>query len=55
MPMGWLTNGGADLQVGDTAPDVTLVDVAGGEHVLDSLVKRGPVILLFFPKAFTSG
>ena len=41
--------------VGDVAPDFEAPDTAGVMHRLDTLVKQGPVILAFFPKAFTGG
>jgi peroxiredoxin Q/BCP len=46
---------GAVPQVGDTAPDFTVSDTEGKKYVLSELVKQGPVILAFFPKAFTPG
>jgi thioredoxin-dependent peroxiredoxin len=42
-------------KVGQVAPDFTAVDSDGNKQQLSELVKRGPVILAFFPKAFTSG
>ena len=45
----------ATALVGQEAPDFTTVDVNGRELKLSALVQRGPVILAFFPKAFTSG
>jgi peroxiredoxin Q/BCP len=42
-------------QVGDTAPDFTVTDTDGKQLTLSQLVKQGPVILAFFPKAFTGG
>src|SRR5689334_7476112 len=48
----------AALKVGDKAPDFTTTDAVGGKefklHLADQL-KKGPVVLYFFPKAFTSG
>lgn len=41
--------------VGDVAPDFTAKDIDGNELTLSKLVEQGPVILAFFPKAFTSG
>lgn len=41
--------------VGQKAPDFTATDVSGRALQLSTLVQRGPVILAFFPKAFTSG
>jgi len=46
---------GAIPQVGDTAPDFTVKDTDGKVYILSELVKQGPVIVAFFPKAFTSG
>src|SRR5947209_11147209 len=49
---------GAALKVGDQAPDFTTTGAVGGKefklHLADQL-KKGPVVLYFFPKAFTSG
>jgi peroxiredoxin len=48
----------AALKVGDKAPDFTSMGAVGGKefkiHLADQL-KKGPVVLYFFPKAFTSG
>src|SRR5437588_11110408 len=48
----------AALKVGDKAPDFTTTGACGGKdfklHLADQL-KKGPVVLYFFPKAFTSG
>ena len=41
--------------VGTVAPDFTVKDIDGKELVLSKLVEQGPVILAFFPKAFTGG
>lgn len=46
---------GATPQVGETAPDFTVKDTSGASHSLSEMVKSGPVILAFFPKAFTGG
>jgi len=49
---------GAALKIGDKAPDFTTIGAVGGKefklHLADQL-KKGPVVLYFFPKAFTSG
>jgi thioredoxin-dependent peroxiredoxin len=48
----------AALKVGDEAPDFTTVGAVGGKDFkihLAELEKKGPVVLYFFPKAFTSG
>lgn len=46
---------GAQPAVGEVAPDFTVKDLEGVELTLSSLVERGPVVLAFFPKAFTPG
>jgi peroxiredoxin Q/BCP len=43
------------IQVGDKAPDFTLSDTDGKPVSLSRLLADGPVILAFYPKAFTSG
>lgn len=48
----------AALNVGDPAPDFTADAAVGGKHFRFSLKQalgHGPVVLYFFPKAFTSG
>lgn len=40
---------------GELAPDFTVTDVDGVSHSLGALVEQGPVVLAFFPKAFTPG
>lgn len=45
----------APPKVGDVAPDFTVTDVDGKTLALRELVKTGPVVLAFYPKAFTSG
>jgi cytochrome oxidase Cu insertion factor (SCO1/SenC/PrrC family) len=37
------------------APDFSLTDTEGRTVALHDLLERGPVILVFFPKAFTAG
>src|SRR5678816_3970284 len=48
----------AALQTGAKAPDFTTTGAVGGKafklHLAEQL-KKGPVVLYFFPKAFTSG
>jgi len=41
--------------VGVEAPDFTAADADGKAVTLSGLLKGGPVILAFFPKAFTPG
>ncbi len=45
----------ATPNVGELAPDFTVKDIDGKELTLSKLVEQGPVILAFFPKAFTGG
>lgn len=48
----------AALKIGDTAPDFTTQASLGGKvfdfHLADAL-KQGPVVLYFYPAAFTTG
>jgi thioredoxin-dependent peroxiredoxin len=46
------------LKAGDTAPAVTLKSVVDGKvepYDLQAAVAKRPVVLYFFPKAFTAG
>lgn len=48
----------ADLQPGEAAPDFTVEGFQAGEAVsftLSEALAEGPVVLFFFPAAFTSG
>ena len=48
----------AALKVGDKAPDFTTDAALGGKpytFALKAALKKGPVVLYFFPAAFTSG
>lgn len=45
----------APPKVGDVVPDFTATDTDGKVHNLTELLKEGPVIVAFFPKAFTPG
>jgi peroxiredoxin Q/BCP len=47
--------GASALKVGDKAPDFTLPDTEGKPVQLSRLLAQGPVIVAFFPKAFTPG
>jgi peroxiredoxin len=49
---------GAALKLGAKAPDFTTQAVLGGKQfsfTLSQALKKGPVVLYFYPKAFTSG
>ncbi len=48
----------ADLAVGVMAPDIATTGAIAGKEVpfkLKDALKKGPVVLYFYPKAFTSG
>jgi peroxiredoxin Q/BCP len=48
----------AALKVGETAPNFTLLAVLGGKEFsfnLRDALKKGPVVVYFFPAAFTTG
>ena len=47
--------GATTLKVGDKAPDFTLLDQDGQPVTLSKVLEKGPVILAFYPKAFTPG
>ena len=53
----WLASAGdkVSLQVGDQAPDATLTNHEGVEVSLSDLWNESPVVVYFFPKAFTPG
>jgi len=55
IPLLAMALGASSLKVGDKAPDFTLPDTEGKPIALSALLARGPVILAFFPKAFTPG
>ena len=53
-----LSPAAATLRNGDRAPDFTAQAAQGGRQFpvsLQALLRRGPVVLYFFPRAFTSG
>ena len=43
------------LKVGDVAPNFTLSSTMGGKVTLADLKGKNPVVLAFFPAAFTGG
>lgn len=43
------------LKVGDTAPDFTLPSTEGKQVKLSDFKGKSPVVLAFFPAAFTGG
>lgn len=48
----------AELKIGDEAPDFTAQAAVGGKEFTFSLaeaLKKGPVVLYFYPKSFTAG
>jgi peroxiredoxin Q/BCP len=54
-PLLALLLGATPLKVGDKAPDFTLPDTEGTPVTLSALLAKGPVILAFYPAAFTPG
>ncbi|MEC9466397.1 MAG: redoxin domain-containing protein [Myxococcota bacterium] len=46
---------GAPPVANSVAPDFEAYDTDGQMIHLDALAKAGPVVVAFFPKAFTSG
>jgi peroxiredoxin len=55
---GLYTNASAALKPGDAAPDFTTEAALGGKEsrfALADALKKGPVVLYFFPKSFTKG
>jgi hypothetical protein len=43
------------LKIGDVAPNFTLSSTAGGKVTLADFKGKSPVVLAFFPAAFTGG
>jgi peroxiredoxin len=43
------------VQVGDSAPDFSLPDGKGGKVALSDFLGKQPVVLAFYPLAFTGG
>jgi len=46
---------GAALEVGDKAPQFTLLGSDGTEYSLDECLGKKAVVVAWFPKAFTGG
>ncbi len=44
-----------NLSIGDKAPDFTLWEAPGKSVTLSEELKKGPVVLVFYPADFTSG
>lgn len=44
-----------ELKPGDVAPAFTLPGSDGRTYRLDDLLGRGPIVIAWFPKAFTGG
>lgn len=55
MPLLAMILGSTPIKVGDRAPDFALADTEGREVRLSEMLRTGPAILFFFPKAFTPG
>lgn len=55
LPIVAMLLGATPLKAGDRAPEFTLPDTEGKPVSLSSLLQDGPVILAFYPKAFTGG
>ncbi|MCX6523469.1 MAG: peroxiredoxin [Actinobacteria bacterium] len=43
------------MKTGDAAPDFSLLNQKGEKVTLSDLLKSGPVVLFFYPKAMTTG
>ncbi|HEY5438176.1 MAG TPA: peroxiredoxin [Acidimicrobiales bacterium] len=43
------------MQIGDLAPDFTLLDQEGNMRTLSTMLLNGPVVLFFYPAAMTEG
>ena len=52
---GTMAQGGAELKVGDMAPDFTLQGTDGKTHKLADYRGKQAVVVAWFPKAFTQG
>ncbi len=47
--------GGIPVQVGDRAPEIQLTDTSGGTFSSAAKVADGPLVVAFYPLAFTGG
>jgi len=45
----------AEIKVGDLAPDFELIGSDGKTYTLSQFLGKKPVVIAFFPKAFTGG
>lgn len=43
------------MQVGDMAPEIQLTDTSGGTFSSKAQVADGPLVVAFYPLAFTGG
>ncbi|MCY0878860.1 MAG: hypothetical protein OWU84_07965 [Firmicutes bacterium] len=43
------------MTVGEVAPTIRLADTSGGEFLSTARVEQGPLVVAFYPLAFTSG
>jgi peroxiredoxin len=57
MMIGWVAAMAflGSMSVGEVAPDFTVKDTDGTSWTLSKMVEHGPVVVAFFPKAFTGG
>ena len=57
MMLGWVAAMAffGSMAVGEVAPDFTVKDTDGVSWTLSKMVEKGPVVIAFFPKAFTGG
>ena len=53
--LGLALSASAELQVGDAAPDFRLIGSDGEYYTLSQFKGEKPVVIAFFPKAFTGG
>ncbi len=47
--------GGIPVQIGDLAPEIQLTDTSGETFSSKAQVARGPLVVAFYPLAFTGG